>query len=171
MLLSRRTAFAGTGATILAAWASKAQASLLDDNWAYARQVLSKHWRGSGSASFSNLQGGKLTVGMDIDLNIADNKSFSGTFRLTSQWPDATYRAVYGITGNCWGEDSRIGINIVNARMEQADSLPKNLYWQCMIGRLQLYRQSGSEDGWLLDGTLYGTQSNDAFETQLSDHS
>jgi hypothetical protein len=172
MILSRRNALIGLGlsGTALLIPSSPARADLATENWPVLRPLLARHWQGFGQTQSAGTENGKLTLALAVDLGPGADMRINGRLRMTSQWQTGTYTAVYGLGGYCWGTNDEVGVLIDRAIFESGDSLPEQLYWQGLTGKLHLARERGSETGLLLSGTLYGTQDGNAFETQLSDH-
>ncbi|MFM5895176.1 MAG: hypothetical protein ACKOQM_12205 [Novosphingobium sp.] len=169
MRFSRRDLIGAAGAALLFGRAGRARAGLASDHWGELRQILARHWNGGGVTKTAGTTDGELGLDLSLDLVPDDDMRFSGRLRMTSRWDTGTYSATYAISGYCWESGDAIGVAIENASLSSSDSLPSNLYWQGLTGKLRLYIRQGSAGHWLLDGTLYGTRDNNAFETQLSD--
>ena len=170
-MITRRHLIGGTGAVLLASAARPSWASLLLDHPDYARKILSRHWAGGAAMKTSATSSGELVIGLSYDFDTSADLTFTALCSITSRWNDGTYRAQYQVGGKLWGEGDNLGVDFQTSSLKSADALPSNLYWQALKGRLELVREDGTEDNWLLGGTLYGTVGGDAFETQLSDHS
>lgn len=162
-------AFAAGGASLILPF-RPALANLATDNWPVLRPLLARHWQGYGQAQSAGTESGTITLKLEVDFNPDADMRINGRLRMTSRWVTGTYTATHAIRGYCWGSDEAVGVLIEDSSMVAGDSLPPELYWQGLTGKLQLFSERGTADSWLLSGSLYGTRDSNAFETQLSDH-
>lgn len=169
MQLTRRTMITGTGALGLVALSGTARANPLD-NWSRMRRIFERHWSGSASTPSRQIEGGEFATSMELDFVPADDMTLSGSYSIKTNYENSIYHGTYDIQGYIWGRDNALGIVIERARMSQGDALPSELIWQGYLGQLELFRSTGTEDNWLLDGTLRGTSDGLGYRTTLFDH-
>ncbi|MEQ1497992.1 MAG: hypothetical protein ABL914_04970 [Novosphingobium sp.] len=172
MTISRRTALIGIGASGAALFmpAGSAAANLVRENWPVFKPIFARHWSGYGRTGTAGTADGQLAISLEVDLSPDDAMRINGRLQMTSNWESGTYSATYAINGYCWGTENAAGVLIENTALRSGDSLPPELYWQGLTGKLGLFRANGKEDSWLLDGTLYGTRDGNAFDVQLGDN-